>query len=40
MTEIRHIVFDIGRVLIHYDAELIRDNYGQQSVSLGLMLAF
>jgi 2-haloacid dehalogenase len=22
MTEIRHIVFDIGRVLIHYDAEL------------------
>jgi 2-haloacid dehalogenase len=22
MTEIRHIVFDIGRVLVHYDAEL------------------
>ena len=22
MTEIRHIVFDIGRVLIHYDAQL------------------
>lgn len=22
MTEIRHIVFDIGRVLIHYDPEI------------------
>ena len=22
MTEIRHIVFDIGRVLIHYDPDL------------------
>lgn len=22
MTEIRHIVFDIGKVLVHYDPEL------------------